>query len=112
LASLSSLDISLQSLDPVVSLSTFETSVFISEQHNIAIISAMAFLQASKLSGSSNFELCLHSLDTQVNSAKLAKVPDLSNIFSEYHKFTNVFSKTKAKILTSYYFYDLQINLE
>jgi len=51
-------------------------------------------------------------LDIQANSAKLTKASDLSNIPSEYHKFTNVFSKTKAEVLTSHYSYDLQINLE
>jgi len=50
-------------------------------------------------------------LDIQANSAKLTKASDLSNIPSEYHKFTNVFSKTKAEVLTSHYFYNLQINL-
>jgi len=51
-------------------------------------------------------------LDIQANSAKLVKTPDLSNISSEYHKFANVFSKTKAKVLTPYYSYDFQINLK
>ena len=31
---------------------------------------------------------------------------------SEYHKFANVFSKTKAEVLPSHYSYDLKINLE
>jgi len=69
-------------------------------------------LFTSKLLGSSNFELCFHSLDIQANSAKLAKASDLSNVPSEYHKFTNVFSKTKAEVLTPHYSYDLKINLE
>jgi len=37
---------------------------------------------------------------------------DLSVIPSKYYKFTNVFSKTKAKFLTFYYSYNFQINLE
>jgi len=69
-------------------------------------------LHASKLLGSSNFELYLCSSDIQANSAKLAEAPDLSNIPSKYHKFTNIFSKTKAKVLTSHCLYDLKINLE
>jgi len=69
-------------------------------------------VHVSKLLGSSNFELCLCSSDIQANSAKLAGFPDLSNIPSEYHKFTDVFSKTEAEVLASYYPYDLQINLE
>jgi len=83
-----------------------------SERPNIVIIGAVAFLHTSKLLGSHNFELCLHSLDIQANSAKLAEAPDLSNIPSKYHEFANVFSKTKAEVLTSHHSYDLKINLE
>jgi len=83
-----------------------------SKQSNIAIICAAAFLHTSKLLGSYNFELCLHSSDIQTNSAKLAETSDLSNIPFEYHKFANVFSKTKAETLPPHCFYDLKINLE
>ena len=79
---------------------------------NIAIISATAFLHILKLPGSSNFKLCLHSLDIQANSAKLAEAPDLSNVPSEYHEFANVFSKTKAEVLTPHCPYNLKINLK
>jgi len=51
-------------------------------------------------------------LDIQANSTKLAEASDLSNISSEYHEFANVFSKTKAKVLTPHHPYDLKINLE
>ena len=51
-------------------------------------------------------------MDIQANSAKLAEIPNLSNIPSEYHKFANVFSKTKAETLSPYHPYDLKINLE
>jgi len=61
---------------------------------------------------SHNFELCLHSLDIQANSAKLVEAPDLSNVPSEYHKFADVFSKTKAETLPPYCSYNLKINLE
>ena len=76
------------------------------------IISAIAFLHTSKLLGSHNFELCLHSSDIQANSAKLVEAPNLSNVPSEYHEFTNIFSKTKAEVLTPHHSYDLKINLE
>ena len=66
----------------------------------------------SKLLGSSNFELYLCSSDIQANSTKFAEASDLSNVPSKYHKFTNIFSKTKAEVLTSYHPYDLKINLE
>ena len=52
------------------------------------------------------------SLTIQANSTKLVEAPDISNIPSEYHEFADVFSKTKAKVLASYYLYNLQINLE
>jgi len=83
-----------------------------SKQSNIAIIGAAAFLHVSKLPDSSNFKICLCSSDIQANSAKLAKAPNLSNVPSKYHKFTDIFSKTKAKVLASYHPYNLKINLE
>ena len=83
-----------------------------SKQPNITIIGAAAFLHASKLLGSHNFELCLHSSDIQVNSAKLAEAPDFFNVPSGYYKFANVFRKTKAETHSPYCPYDLKINLE
>ena len=83
--------------------------IFTFEQPNIAIIGIMAFLYVSKLLG---FELYLYSSNIQANSTKLAETPNLFDIPSKYHKFSNVFSKTKAEVLASYYPYDLQINLE
>jgi len=79
---------------------------------NIAIIGAAAFLRASKLPGSHNFELCLCSSGIQANSTKLAETPDLSNVPSEYHEFADIFSKTKAEVLPPHCPYDLKINLE
>jgi len=84
----------------------------ISEQPNITIIGTTTFLWALKLPGSSNFELCPCFLDIQANSTKLTEASDLLNIPSEYHKFADVFNKTKAKVLASHCSYDLQINLE
>ena len=76
------------------------------------IIGATAFLHTSKLPDFHNFELCLHFLDIQANSAKLAEAPDLSNVPSEYYEFADIFSKTKAEVLTPHYLYDFKINLE
>ena len=112
LASPSFLDTPLQSSDSAVSIPASETSVSNSGRPNIAIIGAAAFLRASKLPGSHNFELCLCSSDIQANSAKLAEASDLSNVPSEYHEFANIFSKTKAEVLTPYHSYNLKINLE
>ena len=83
-----------------------------SERPNITIIGTAAFLCASKLLGSHNFKLCLCSSDIQANFTKLAETSDLSNVSSEYHKFANIFSKTKAEVLPPHHPYDLKINLE
>ena len=112
LVSPSFLDTLLQSSDSTVSIPASETFMSNSERPNIAIIGAAAFLCASKLPCSHNFELCLYSSDIQANSTKLAETPDLSNVPSEYHKFANIFSKTKAEVLPPHRPYDLKINLE
>jgi len=69
-------------------------------------------LHTSKLLGFNNFKLHLCFSDIQANSAKLAEASHLSNISSKYHKFANVFSKTKAETLLSHCLYNLKINLE
>ena len=96
----------------MVSIPASETSMSNSERPNIAIIGAAAFLHASKLLGSHNFELCLCSLDIQANSTKLAETPDLSNVPSKYYEFADIFSKTKAEVLPPHCPYNLKINLE
>jgi len=83
-----------------------------SEQSNIVIIGTAVFLHVSKLLGSNNFKLYLYSVDIQANSTKLAETSDLSNIPSKYHKFADVFSKTKAETLPPHCSYNLKINLE
>ena len=112
MASLFFLNIPLQLLDSAVSIPTSKISVSNFEQPNITIIGAIVFLCTSKLPDSHNFKLCLHSLDIQANSAKLAEASDLSNVPSEYHKFADIFSKTKAETLLPHCPYDLKINLE
>ena len=107
-----SLNTLLQSLDFIVSIPASETSISNSKRPNIVIIGVATFLCISKLLGSSNFKLCLCSLDIQTNSTKLAEASDLSNVPSEYYKFANVFSKTKAEVSTPHCPYDLKINLE
>jgi len=105
-------DISLQSLDLKVSIPVSEISMSASKQPNIAIISTIIFIHTSKLPGSSKFQLYLCSLGIQTNSAQLAEASNLSNIPSEYHKFANVFSKTKAEVIAPHCSYNLQINLD
>ena len=91
---------------------TSETSMSNSRRPNITIISIAAFLCTSKLSGSYNFKLYLCSLDIQANSTKLTEASDLSNVFSKYHEFANIFNKTKAEVLTPHHPYNLKINLK
>ena len=112
LASLFFLDTPLQLSDSIVFVPVSETSMSNSKKPNIAIIGAIAFLHASKLLGSYNFELCLCSLDIYANFTKFAEAPDLFNIPSKYYEFTDIFSKTKAKVFAPYHSYNLKINLE
>ena len=56
-------DIPLQSLDSVVFIPVFKTSISPFEQSNITIISTIVFLYTSKHQGFSNFELCFYSSD-------------------------------------------------
>jgi len=69
-------------------------------------------LCTSKLLGFHNFKLCFCSSDIQANFTKLAEAPDLFNVPSEYHKFADVFSKTKAEFLPPHCPYNLKINLK
>jgi len=96
----------------MVSIPTSKTSVSNSKQPNITIIDITAFLHTSKLPGFHNFKLCLCSSDIQANSTKLAEAPNLSNVPSEYHEFTDIFSKTKAEVLAPHCLYNLKINLK
>ena len=99
-------------MDSVVSIPASKISTSNSRRPNIAIIGTTAFLYTSKLPGLHNFKLYLCSSDIQANSTKLAEAPDLSNIPSKYHEFTDIFSKTKAEVLAPYHPYNLKINLE
>jgi len=51
-------------------------------------------------------------LNIQANFTKLAEYSDLSNVPSKYHKFANIFNKTKAEVPTPHQPYDFKINLE
>jgi len=78
---------------------------------HIAIISTPALLWASCLSGSKTFSFQFHSI-IQAKSTTISEKINLSAIPEEYHKYTNVFSKSKAETLTPHRSYDLQIDLE
>jgi len=48
----------------------------------------------------------------QAKSTTISKKIDLSSVLEEYHKYANVFNKTKAETLTPYCPYNLRIELE
>jgi len=48
----------------------------------------------------------------QANTTNISKKINFSSIPEKYHEYTNVFSKSKAKILAPHRPYDLQIELE
>jgi len=48
----------------------------------------------------------------QAKSTTISEKIDLSSIPEEYHKYADIFSKSKAKTLAPHYPYDLQIDLE
>jgi len=48
----------------------------------------------------------------QAKSTTISKKIDLSSVPEEYHKYTDVFSKSKAETLAPHHPYDLQIELE
>ena len=70
-----------------------------------------ALLQALQLSGSRIFALQFSST-VQAKSTTISEKIDLSSIPEEYHKYTDIFSKSKAETLAPHHPYDLWINLE
>jgi len=75
------------------------------------IISAPALLWALRLSGSKTFSLQFRST-IQAKSTTISEKIDLSAIPEEYHKYADVFSKSKAETLAPHRPYDLRIDLE
>jgi len=88
-----------------------ETPLSNPKRPHIAIISAPALLRASCLSGSKTFSLQFRST-LQAKSTTISEKINLSAIPEEYHKYTNVFSKSKAETLAPHCPYDLRIDLE
>jgi len=88
-----------------------ETSSSNPKRSHIAIISAPALLQASRLSGSKTFSLQFRST-IQAKSTTISEKIDLSAIPEEYHEYADVFSKSKAETLAPHRPYDLRIDLE
>jgi len=88
-----------------------ETFLSNTKQPHITIISAPALLQALCLSGSKIFFLQFHST-IQAKSTTISEKINLSAISEEYHKYANVFSKSKAETLALHRPYNLRIDLE
>jgi len=94
---------------PVENLLQFTTSKTIlsnPKRPYIAIISAPALFRASHLSGSKTFSLQFRST-IQAKSTTISEEINLSAIPEEYHKYANVFSKSKAETLAPHRSYDL-----
>jgi hypothetical protein len=78
---------------------------------HIFLVNATAFMHASKLPSSSNF--CINLTSLAAHSAAPSDNPiDLSKVPEDYHKFADVFSKSRADTLAPHHPYDLQINLK
>jgi len=73
---------------------------------HIAIISAPALLQASRLSGLKIFSLQFRST-IQAKFTTISEEIDLFAIPEEYHEYADVFSKSKAETLAPYHSYNL-----
>ena len=71
---------------------------------SISLVNAAAFMKASKLEGSVMYKIQLSDLPDSLSarSAQIGSPPDLSNVPSEYHEFTDVFSKAKADKLAEH----------
>ena len=71
----------------------------------ISLVGAAAFAMISKQKGTQQFTICVtpDSLKGRSATATPAEAPqDLSRLPKEYHKFADVFSKSKAKVLASH----------
>ena len=65
------------------------------------------------MAGLTTFHLALHLTDLAERAARITnELVNLSTVLPKYHEFTDIFSKTKAKILALHYLYNLQIKLE
>ena len=85
-----------------------ETFLSNPKRPHITIINVPALLQALRLSG---FSLQFQST-MQAKSTTTSKKIDLSSIPEEYHKYADVFSKSKAETLAPHCPYNLQIDLK
>src|SRR5277367_632631 len=79
----------------------------------VSLVNSTAFMLASKLSGSHTFQIHLSDPTISGKSASVSEeTPDLSSVPTDYHDFSDVFSKKKADTLPPHRPYDLKINIE
>ena len=71
---------------------------------DISLISVATFARASRLADVQVFKLFISAVDPRDLDTTLV---DMSNVLSEYHKFRNVFSKSRANTLPTHQPYDL-----
>ena len=82
---------------------------------SVSLVNVEVFLQVTKLIGSQSFHIHLSNFSKSTSTCKANLVKDsvdLSNIPSEYHKFTDVFSESRANTLALHQPYDLKIHLD
>ena len=80
---------------------------------SVSLVSAAAFLRASKLGGSQSFRIQLSDSSTSASAHKATldkEPPDLSTVPSKYYDFADIFSESQANILAPHYLYDLKIH--
>ncbi|KIN98833.1 hypothetical protein M404DRAFT_30984 [Pisolithus tinctorius Marx 270] len=80
---------------------------------HISLIRAAAFVCACALPGSAQFRMHLCPEDMKLRASSMPSAPpDLSVVPSDYHEFTDVFSKAKATELPLHHSFNLNIDLE
>src|SRR6266705_584684 len=79
---------------------------------SIELISPVAFAKACQLEGSVAYCLSIPSQGAKLCAAPAPEPIDLSAVLQEYHKFVDIFSKSKANTLALHREYNLKIELE
>ena len=82
-------------------------------QPHITIIGAQSYIQTIWIIGLTTFCFTLHSTNLTRRAVRITRNSvDLSTVPPKYHKFSDILSKAKAKILAFHCLYNLQIKLE
>ena len=99
----------LKSIQPQTLMSSMEPPMMPSLP-SISFINMIAYHQACQLPGSISFQLVQPS--AMLCTSMVSDMPNLSAVPTQYHDFTDVFSKLKADSLLPHCPYDLKIPLE